>query len=316
MTQWDEPSVYAVKHLDEEVRMNSRSGGMFTALSDFILDSGGIVYGCVLNENMEACHIRAEDNRSRDLMRGSKYIQSRMADIFGSVKDDLDARKAVLFSGTPCQVNGLKGFLNKEYDQLLLVDILCHGVSSEKVWKKYIKWQEKRYGKCTEAEFRDKKNFGWADHVETLTFGHRQIHSRIFASVYYGHAALRPCCCRCPFRSLSRVGDISIADYWEIDRACPGFNDNKGVSLVFVNNDRGNEAFEEIKSSVEWRQTRLEDSIRPSMTHPFPKPKFRDRFWEDFYSKPFRYTAKKYGGYGLGSRIKRKAREAVGRLKR
>ncbi len=315
MTQWDEPLVYAVKHWNEDVRMHSRSGGMFTALSDLVFDLGGVVYGCILNEQLEACHIRAADARTRDQMRGSKYIQSQMSDCFRDAQEDLDSGKYVLFTGTPCQVSGLKGFLHRDYDRLLLVDILCHGVASEKVWKKYIAWMEQKYGECTGADFRDKKNFGWADHVETLTFGQKQVHSKIFAYLYYGHAALRPCCYSCSFKSVHRVSDLTIADYWEIDRACPGFNDNKGVSLVYVNNTRGNEYFEKIKPQVEWKETRLEDSIRPSMLHPASEPSCREQFWKDFCSKPFNYTAKKYGGYGLTDKMKKSVRRILKKIR-
>ncbi len=304
---WKNPFVYAVKHKNPDVRMNSRSGGFFTALSDFVLNQGGVVYGCVLTDEFEAVHVRADNSEMRDSMRGSKYVQSRMNDVFFNIKRDLqDSRRWVLFTGTPCQVSGLKGFLDDDYDRLILADIVCHGVPSPEIWRQYLAWQEIQNGKCSAVDFRNKKDFGWADHVETLRFGDKTVNSKVFTSIFYGHWALRPCCYQCPFRSLHRVGDVSMADYWEIDRAYPGFNDNKGVSLVFVNNDKGATIFDAIKSDFEWKQTKLEDSVRPSMVHPFPVPKDRNSFWKDFLGGSFKKVAWKYTGDGLMPRISRK----------
>ncbi len=306
-TPRENPDIYAVKHKDDDVRMNSRSGGFFTALSDFVLDRGGVVYGCILTDTFEAVHIRADSRKVRDAMRGSKYVQSRMQDVFAEVKKDLqDDQRWVLFTGTPCQVSGLKGFLHGDYERLILADILCHGVASPKVWRQYLAWQEEKHGACTGVDFRDKKDFGWADHVETLRFGDQSVHSQVFTFIYYGHWALRPCCYQCPFRSLHREGDVSMADYWEIDRAYPGFNDNKGVSLVFINRDKGAKIFDAVKEDLEWKQTRLEDSTRPSMLHPFPEPKDRSLFWKDFLHGSFGKVVRKYTGHGLLSRLSRK----------
>ena len=159
--QWEKPKVYAVKNINETVRMSSRSGGIFPALSDTILEEQGVVYGCILNEKFEAVHVRADNKTERDKMCGSKYVQSKMGDTYKKVKLDLQSDKKVLFSGTSCQVAGLKAFLGKEYDNLLCVDIVCHGVPSLKVWKKYIRWQESRnHAKVIEVNFRNKKDFG------------------------------------------------------------------------------------------------------------------------------------------------------------
>ena len=129
---WKQPKVYAVKHKDEVTRAASRSGGIFTALSDQVLSIGGVIYGCVLTDDFNAVHIRADSTEERNRMRGSKYIQSRLGDTFKNVKVDLDAQRSVLFSGTSCQVAGLKKYLGKEYDNLFCVDIVCHGVPSKK----------------------------------------------------------------------------------------------------------------------------------------------------------------------------------------
>lgn len=143
-TNYENPKFYAVKNKNEEIRAASRSGGVFTVLSDEILKDGGVVYGCVLVDCVDAKHIRADNQVDRNKMRGSKYIQSDLQDTFMKVRTDLLANRSVLFSGTSCQIAGLKAYLGQDYDILLCVDIVCHGVPSPKVWKEYLKWQEKR----------------------------------------------------------------------------------------------------------------------------------------------------------------------------
>ena len=305
--------VYAVKHKDELTRAKSRSGGIFTALSDQFLN-GGVVYGCVLDGEFNAIHIRVEDKSGRDQMRGSKYIQSKMGDCFRQVKKDLDDGRQVLFSGTSCQVAGLHCYLQKGYANLLCIDIVCHGVPSPKVWHKYLDWISEGK-KVTAVDFRNKTDYGWADHVETITVEDRTYNRKVFTSLFYGHNILRPSCYGCPYKSTHHPGDITIADYWEIDNAAPGFNDNKGVSLVLVNTEKGQEYFEKAKDDVEWRETRIEDSMQHPLIEPEKRPKERDQFWKDFESKDFLYIAKKYGGLTpLWRKAVRKAKSVVEKI--
>ena len=261
--QWEKPKVYAVKNINETVRMSSRSGGIFPALSDTILEEQGVVYGCILNEKFEAVHVRADNKTERDKMCGSKYVQSKMGDTYKKVKLDLQSDKKVLFSGTSCQVAGLKAFLGKEYDNLLCVDIVCHGVPSLKVWKKYIRWQESRnHAKVIEVNFRNKKDFGWREHVERLRFDNNKVvDAWIFKTLFSSNVILRPSCYKCLYKSIMHPGDITIADYWGIEKAALEFDDNKGVSLVLINNQNGENEFEKVKDRVKWKQTKIEDSM-------------------------------------------------------
>ena len=303
---WKQPKVYAVKHRNEAVIAASRSGGIFTALSDQVLSSGGIVYGCVLTENFEAMHIRADNAEERNRMRGSKYIQSKLGDTFKNVKTDLNAQRNVLFSGTSCQVAGLKKYLGKEYDNLLCVDIACHGVPSHKIWKAYLSWQEQQnHSKIVRVDFRNKKDFGWRDHVETVWFENgKSTSSRIFKSLFYGHTVLRPSCYECPYKSVMHPGDISIADYWRIEIAASEFDDNKGVSLVLVNNEVGARLLDKVKDNLIIKETRIEDSMQQSFKAPYPRPANREQFWADFSYKPFDYVARKYGNYGFVNNLR------------
>lgn len=304
---WNSPRAYAVKHKDSEVRARSRSGGIFTALSDKILASKGVVYGCILTEDLHAVHVRATTHEGRDKMCGSKYIQSQMGDVFKSVKDDLEEGLEVLFSGTSCQVSGLHDYLCKDYSNLICVDIVCHGVPSPAVWDSYLEWQKKRNkGKIEKVDFRNKTNFGWAAHVESLYLDNgKRIDSEIFKTLFYGHAILRPCCYKCPYKDIVHPGDITIADYWGIDKASPGFNDNKGVSLVLVNNEIGRRLFDEVNNSIEYQETRIEDSMQQPFYAPFKEPKYRAAFWRDFNKNKFSIVAKRYGNYGAINNVKK-----------
>ena len=313
---WKKPKVFAVQHRDESIRAASRSGGIFTALSDHVLEQGGVVYGCVLTEDFEAVHVRADSKHKRDRMRGSKYIQSRINDTYKNVKHDLEADQKVLFSGTSCQVAGLKNYLGKKYENLLCIDIVCHGVPSPTVWKAYLVWQEKRnQSKVKIVDFRNKKDFGWREHIETICFENGQtVNSKIFTTLFYEHSILRPCCYECPYKSVMHPGDITIADYWGIENVAQEFDDNKGVSLVLINNESGNEVFDVIKHQVKWKETRLDDSMQTPLIAPFPEPENRKNFWRDFENKNFDYIAKKYGGIGIENKLKRVFRKIERKL--
>ena len=221
------PVVYAVKHKDFDIRINSRSGGIFTALSDNILNKKGVIYGCILTDDFKAIHTRTTSPHGRDKMRGSKYIQSQLNDIFKDVYCEIEKNTPVLFSGTSCQIAGLKSYIGKEYDNLLCVDIVCHGVPSPKIWGEYLNWHEqKNNAKCINVDFRNKTDFGWKTHIETLTMKNEKsseikVNSEIFKSLFYSHNILRPSCYHCPYKSTIHPGDITIGDYWGIDKAAP-----------------------------------------------------------------------------------------------
>ena len=313
---WEQPKVYAVQHKSEIVRAASRSGGIFTAISDWILSQNGVVYGCVMDDNFRAVHIRTDTIEDRNRMRGSKYIQSKLGDAYSKIRKDLTAGLGVLFTGTSCQVAGLKQYLGKDYENLLCIDIVCHGVPSPKVWQSYLLWQEAKSGsKVKSVEFRNKREFGWRDHTETLYFENGQVvNSKVFTTLFYGHSILRPSCYECPYKSVMHPGDVTIADYWEIEKAAPEFDDNKGVSLVLVNNEIGERFFDAVKENIRWKETRIEDSMQPPLKAPFPEPANRKKFWDDYRNRSFNYISKRYGGIGLAYKAKSILRKIKRRL--
>ena len=310
----DGVACYAVRHSDDAVRAASRSGGIFTALSDAVLANGGAVYGCVMDGVLRAKHARANSAEGRDVMRGSKYIESDMRGVFPLVEADLKEGREVLFSGTSCQVAGLRSFLGRAHENLLCVDILCHGVPSPKVWADYVAWVEgKSGGGCVGVDFRDKGRFGWRAHTETIYLdgGPRAVSGETFKRIFYGHKALRRSCYECPYKSVEHPGDVTIGDYWGIESAAPELDDNKGVSLVLVNTAQGREAFERCKNVLRWKATEIEKSLQPPLKAPFEEPSDRGLFWKRYSSWDFARIAKRYGTLTMMARVKNKVKRML-----
>lgn len=287
---------YAVKNKNETVRANSRSGGIFTAISDWVLDNGGVVYGCVMSDVYTAEHIRATAKSDRDRMRGSKYIPSRINNCYSLCAEDLSNGKQVLFSGTPCQIDALNNFLSvKKTDttNLLTMDLICHAVASPKLWQKYLDHLSKGK-KIDSVDFRDKKNFGWGEHKETIVVEGKEISSKGFSDIYYSNLAYPLHCFKCYYKNCDRVSDITIGDYWGIDRLDPENFDNKGISLVILNSEKGNKAFSSCANELEIKEYYLIDSLQPPLVYNYTIPKNRNRFYNSLDNDNFDTILKKF----------------------
>lgn len=306
---------YIVKHKNEVTRAASRSGGIFTALSDQVLENSGVVYGCVLNDNFDVVHVRAVSQSDRNAMRGSKYVQSKMGDCFQSVQRDLQAGTTVLFSGTSCQVDGLKSYCKArglDCSKLFTVDILCHGVPSPLVWKDYMSFvTEKHHGKIENVNFRNKQKYGWTAHYDTVTVDGVEYDNNIFTKLFYEHNILRECCFHCPYKSTVHPGDITIADAWGVNSADPEFDDNKGVSLVLLNTQKGQTLFNTAAAECECKVVDIKSYMQPPLIAPFPKPAEYEKFWSEYKKNDFEYIAKKYGMDSNWMKAKRKAKNVI-----
>lgn len=288
---------YAVKHKNLDTRMTSRSGGVFIAISDYILDRNGSVYGAAFDDDFSVCHIRTTTKSERDRLKGSKYVQSDVKDTFSSVKDDLKNGMYVLFSGTACQVAGLKNYLGKtDTSKLYTCDLVCHGVPSPKIWIEYLDYCERKFkGKVTNADFRD-KTIGWNTHKEAVWIDNQKHILKGYTYLFYENEIERPSCYNCKYSNLERPADFTLADFWGIDRLVSGFNDNKGVSLLLVNTDRGAELFDTVKNDVDYAECDIEKSIEPNpnLYKATDKPASREAFWLYYHKKGFVKTYKKY----------------------
>lgn len=297
-----EPQIYAARHKDMHEIETSRSGAAFIAISDYVLEQGGVVYGAGYAEHFRVVHKRATNKEERNEFKGSKYVQSDLRDIFPQVKADLKQGLTVLFSGTPCQTAGLASYIGKRLrEKLILVDIVCHGVPAPYIWRDYLTYLEKKYKQpIVEVNFRDKSRVGWNEHIESFVFqdGSKKEFNT-YTYLFYRHIMLRPSCSKCHYTNFNRPSDFTLADYWGWKKLSPDFNkDNKGCSLLFVNTEKGLEIFEKRKEELNYLATNQELCIQPNLQQP---SKF-DTQWIEFeklYKKQgFAAVAKRYGNLG------------------
>lgn len=242
---------YGAQHKDEQLRAKSSSGGVFTALARGMFAAGGVVFGAAFDESLRVEHVGAFDETELAGMRGSKYVQSDAADAVAHAAGLLERGIPVLFSGTPCQIAGLKARVGKKYDDLLLtVDFVCHGVPSPGVFESYLRELERKHGKrVTAYTFRDKR-LGWKNFSAVATFedGTEHVGQQVTEPFLYGflqNLYLRPSCVQCTtLRGEHHPSDITIADLWGAEHAYPERDDDTGLSLVFVNTQKGRKALE------------------------------------------------------------------------
>ena len=256
--QLNEPvAVYAAQNKSQEELLKSSSGGMFSALADYVISTNGAVAGCVFDENFNAIHIISQDEAEIEKMRGSKYVQSQIGGVFKDIKVFLEKREKVLFTGTPCQVDGLNRFLQKDYENLFTVDLICHGVPSPLLLQEYVK-QESKNGSVTDLKFRNKERNGWCSQGSiTYCVNDKSKTKTItpFKDSYYNLYYLENCvsrlsCYSCPYATDKRVADITIGDYWNIDEKL-NYNEFKnGMSVVLINTPKGKELFDKIKDNL------------------------------------------------------------------
>lgn len=287
------PAVYAAYARDEQVVEESTSGGMFTPLYQAVLKKGGKVVGVQYDEDMNVVYGIAHEEAGCRKFRGSKYVMADSRDMKVQVKGFLEKGQYVLFSGSPCQIAGLKSYLGKSYDTLYTVELICHSASSPKVFRKYCSYLEDIYqSKILDFAFRNK--FKGVDHPFVLIqFASKSIEledakKNNFSKAFRQSYIQRPSCYTCEFASLkSGVGDITVGDYWGIDKIFPDFtNDGKGVSILKINTPKGQELFREVKDSFELRESNYEDAYRANHSGPTLMPSQRSRLMHYIDDKP------------------------------
>lgn len=299
-------SYYAAKSVNLNERLESRSGGVFFVLAKKIIKNNGVVYGAIIDKEQNVIHTRAADIHGCRKMQGSKYVESDLNHVYIMIKSDLQSGRDVLFSGTACQVAGLYGYIGKaEYTgKLYTVDIVCHGVSSRKIYFDFKTFIEKKYNdKIEKFDFRD-KNCGWDSHVESYIINGKKIYSRYYTRLFYANVGMRPSCSNCPFASYARPADITLADFWGLRNKYPEFDDNKGVSAVLINSIDGENLFNWVKDELEYMVVTKDMCCQPNLYRPTPIPEERREFWHLYQKGGFNAVIKKYGGYDLLRRIK------------
>lgn len=295
----NKPIAFACYNKDEEIRKNSSSGGIFTLLAEEILAKNGVVFGVTFNKTYNVCHTYVENKNELEKFRGSKYVQSSINDTYKKAKEFLENGRYVLFTGTPCQIEGLKSFLRKDYDNLYTQDIICHGVPSPKVHNKFIKFLEKN-GNIMKLAHRTKIN-GWKNWNVKVEFKNAEDYIKdhgkdIYMQAFLRNTSLRDSCYNCSFKKKNRISDITLADFWGIENILPEMDDNKGTSLVIVNSKKGQELFNEIKEKTICKEADLDEAIKynQSMISSANMDKNREKFFENLDKIEFDKLVKKY----------------------
>ena len=279
---------FACTAKDENFAKQSSSGGVFAILANMYIKEQAVIYGAAFDDNLNVCHIRADKKDELKSLYTSKYVQSDMGNAFRQVKGDLDNGKKVLFAGTPCQVAGLKSYLQKDYLNLLSVDFICHGVPSPLVWQRYIIAMEKKLNnKITEISFRDKKD-GWKNYYFKLSTANGDVFyekhgENIYMKGFLKDLYLRPSCYDCKFKTLHRASDITLADFWGIEKIIPEINVEKGVSLCWASSEKGDTILDKALKQTIYEQVDLNEAIKhnPSAITSVKRHKNRNKFFED-----------------------------------
>lgn len=312
--------VYAAQVKNKEILMKSSSGGVFSELANYILDADGVVFGTTMeNDKVELISITKKEDLNK--LRGSKYVQSDTKNTYNEVKQLADKNKLILYVGTPCQIAGLKKYLGKHYNNnIITVDIICHGVPSQKFLKKYLNYMKDKYGyEKIELNFRDKSINKWSLTLKCTLTKKANIKTRYYtpqtSSYYYAFInALnyRESCYTCPFAKESREGDITIGDFWNLEEKKKNmFNWKNGISIMMINSLKGKKVFEAIKSKIYYCSSDVEEAKKGNvqLSRPSERKKIRDIIYEllenmeysEFEKKYLR--SKKYSEYKIRSLI-------------
>jgi len=281
------PLCYAAYNLDEETRLDSSSGGVFSLLAEYVLAHGGIIYGAAFDDKLAVKHTRVSSIDELSKLRKSKYVQSEPGNCFLQVKNDLAQGNYVFFTGTPCQVAGLYSFLGEHPHKLLTADTVCMGVPSPKIYHQYLCEMNEQYGaEVKKLDFRSKSP-SWQGYQIQLCFsnGKEYLCNRKqddYMLAFSNKYILRPSCYQCRFKSLHHESDITLGDFWGIETICPEMHDDKGTSMVLVHSSIGQMIFEKVSSQmkIECMDVQTIKSCNPYLVNSVTPPEERDLFFE------------------------------------
>ncbi|MBY6839001.1 4Fe-4S dicluster domain-containing protein [Clostridium botulinum] len=314
---------YACKNRDNETRNTSSSGGIFTLLCEYVISKNGVVFGAAFNNEFEVNHMYAETLEQCEKFKGSKYVQSKIGNTYRQAKEFLDYGRIVLFSGTPCQISGLSSFLMKKYNNLIMIDIACHGVPSPIVYKNYIKSLENNNNSNISLfSFRDKST-GWKEYSLKVDFNNKKQvkeigYNNIYMKGFLNDIYLRPSCYECKFKNPTTSSDITLADYWGVQNIHPKFDDDKGTSLVLVNSKKGQDMFNEISHNMDFIKTDLDYAIsnNPCIVRPVKYNPKREKFFSEINNNNIEEIINKYTKVTFTQKVKGKVFGALRKIKK
>lgn len=301
--------VYAGRLKDKSALMSSSSGGAFTALSDYFLKNENAVVAAIYNyENHTTEFQMILDKEQREKAKGSKYMQSKPGDIYREAYHWLmeNPQKKLLFVGMGCQADGFRMFSERKgvRDRVYVVDIICHGSPSPKLWREYAGAVQKN-GKITYLTFKDKRN-GWISPTAYVQVNGEEKLIKDYVKIFYNQCALRPSCYECPYTTTERKTDMTIGDFWHIEETIPDFYDPNGNSLFLIHTNQGKELFENIKNDLDCRLSNTTQCWQANLESPTKRSEHRDEFWNDYQRKGIHFVMKKYGTVSLKVKIKNK----------
>lgn len=298
------------------VRQASTSGGVFSVFAEYVISNNGFVYGAAFDKNFNIVHDCASTAKGFGAFRGSKYVQSDQAGVYSKVKSQLDEGCIVLYSGTPCQVVGLKRFLGKEYDNLITVDIFCHGVGSPKYWKKYLHFMEGKYkAPIHEIRFRE-KTYGYNSACMAVYFNngkssHRDHDADLYWTAFSKCYIFRPSCYACRFKTINHCSDFSIGDYWGDENLGSDFRAANGCTLLLVHSMKGQEIMKKVAPYIRVESIDLEKALLVNGGHmpsklisSSPKPIDRDQFFDSIDHTTIENLVKKFMPMSLKMKVK------------
>lgn len=320
----------AIKSKNQEERGNSTSGGVFPLLAKTVLSDGGIIYGASYQEDFTVRHIAATDQKMLPFLQGAKYVQSIIGTCFQEIQKQLQSGRTVLFSGTPCQCAGLKTFLKKEYNNLITVDLICHGVPSPKVWQTYIDYRAEKENngmRPVKINMRSKVS-GWSRYSAEFDYGEGKItriqnNQDLFIKAFIGNICLRPSCSECKAKGVERCTDLTLGDYWGIWNQHPDFDDNKGISIVFVHTKQGRKLLKQLQNQMDYLEVDIQDAYKEnvSLVDSSKKHEKRKEFMEEVTAENFEklvnlyFPKKEAEKLGIIQRIKGKIKRNVKKTK-
>lgn len=305
--------IYAARNLEIKEIISSRSGALFPELYKTIIKENGVVFGAAFDESLLVKHKAATVEDECISFKGSKYVQSEMGDTFQSVITNLKDGKKVLFSGTPCQVSGLLSVVPSNLQKsLYTVDIICHGTPSPRLYKDYLTYIENRNGsKVISFNFRDKSVNGWHDHKESAILENGdKIVDTSYTRLFYTNCFFRESCYVCPFASVHRVSDITLGDLWGWENIDKTLNDDdRGVSLVFINDDKGVRLLDNAKVGIWIQQVELKQCLQRNLIEPTPLPYYKKDLIKRYLSKGIENVINFVLHPAIGQRIIRKLKK-------
>ncbi len=315
---------YGAYNRDEATIKSSSSGGAFTLIAEWIINNGGVVFGASFNDDFSVSHKGATTKEELNRFRGSKYVQSTIGNTYKEAKELLGNGRLVLFTGTPCQIGGLYSYLGKGYDNLITQDIVCHGVPAPMVWQGYRKYQENKEGSKIKAVSFRNKDSGWKSYSVAFEFENgnkyrQKSGSDLFIKSFLADLCLRPSCYNCSFKGKVRESDITLADFWGVERVMPEMYNDKGVSLVLVSSKKGEGLFDDIKGSTVFKAVSIDEALKynSASVHSAKKPKDRDLFMKMINEQGFLMATRRYlKNDTFLTKVKRKIKSIIRKIKK